>query len=174
MRAPDDQALASSPDPDAFRAALGHVPTSVTVVTTTTADGPVGLSCNSFQSVSLEPPLVSVCVAHTSLTWPVVRGVGRFCVNVMASGGGEATRRFSRRGVDRFEGVAWHERPGGPGLDDALAWFDCEIEAEHEAGDHVIAVAAVRAAEARGGVVPLIFFRGGYGSFSPPSRRGRG
>lgn len=162
-------AVPARPDAASFRDALGHVPTGVTIVTAAGAEGPVGMACNSFTSVSLDPPLVSLCAAHTSLTWPVIRRTGRFCVNVMASGGGRAARRFSRRGIDRFEGVAWHDRPAGPGLDDALAWFDCRIEAEHEAGDHVIVVAAVAAAEARGGVVPLIFFRGGYGSFSPPS-----
>jgi 3-hydroxy-9,10-secoandrosta-1,3,5(10)-triene-9,17-dione monooxygenase reductase component len=154
-------------DPEQFRLVLGHLPTGVTVVTAQRPDGPVGMSANSVTSVSLEPPLVLFCPAKSSETWPKIRASGRFCVNVFAAHHGEISERFSRRGVDRFAGVAWHSRPSGPALDDAVAWIECTIYAEHEAGDHLIVVGAVEHLEVREGEAsPLVFFRGRYGSFS--------
>jgi 3-hydroxy-9,10-secoandrosta-1,3,5(10)-triene-9,17-dione monooxygenase reductase component len=154
-------------EPAAFRKVLGHLPTGVTVVTANAVDGPVGMACNSVSSVSLDPPLISFCPARTSETWPALRDCGRFCVNVMANHHEEATRAFARKGVDRFAGIAHHPRAGGPALDDAVAWLDCEIRAEHEAGDHFIVVAAVVALDAQPDIAPLVFFRGGYGTFAP-------
>jgi flavin reductase (DIM6/NTAB) family NADH-FMN oxidoreductase RutF len=154
-------------EPAIFRTVLGHLPTGVTVITADGADGPVGMACNSVSSVSLDPPLISLCPARTSETWPALRDSGRFCVNVMADYHEETTRAFARKGVDRFAGIAHHARAGGPALDDAVAWLDCQIRAEHEAGDHFIVVAEVVALEARPGVAPLVFFRGDYGTFTP-------
>ena len=154
-------------EPSVFRKVLGHLPTGVTVVTANGVDGPVGMACNSVSSVSLEPPLISLCPARTSETWRALRERGRFCVNVMANHHEAATRAFARKGVDRFAGIAHHPRAGGPALDDAVAWLDCEIHAVHEAGDHLIVVAEVVALDARPDVAPLVFFRGGYGTFTP-------
>jgi 3-hydroxy-9,10-secoandrosta-1,3,5(10)-triene-9,17-dione monooxygenase reductase component len=154
-------------EPAAFRKVLSHLPTGVTVVTADAVHGPVGMACNSFSSVSLDPPLISLCPARTSETWPALRESGRFCVNVMANHHEETTRAFARKGVDRFAGIAHHPRVGGPALDDAVAWLDCEIRAEHEAGDHFIVVAEVVAFDAQRDVPPLVFFRGGYGTFAP-------
>jgi flavin reductase (DIM6/NTAB) family NADH-FMN oxidoreductase RutF len=154
-------------DSDRFRTVLGHLPTGVTVITAHTPDGPAGMSSNSFTSVSLDPPLILFCPAKSSTTWPKIRDSGAFCVNIFAAHHEEASRKFARLGVDRFEGVSWHERPAGPALDDAVAWIECTIDAEHEAGDHLIVVGAVRRLEVRDGdVEPLVFFRGRYGSFS--------
>ncbi|MDO8210200.1 flavin reductase [Conexibacter sp. CPCC 206217] len=152
------------PDAETFRAVLGHLPTGVTVIT---AAGPVGMACNSFCSVSLRPALVAFCAATTSSTWPRIQATGRFCVNVMACGHGDLTRAFSRRGVDRFADVASHQRLGGPGLDEAVAWIDCEIEAEHRAGDHMIVVGRVIGLEAAAEREPLVFSRGGFGRYVP-------
>jgi flavin reductase (DIM6/NTAB) family NADH-FMN oxidoreductase RutF len=154
-------------EPAAFRRVLGHLPTGVTVITADHSDGPVGMACNSVTSVSLQPPLISFCPARTSETWPALRAAGRFCVNVMADHHEQATRAFARKDVDRFAGVSHHSRIGGPALDDAVAWLDCEIYAEHDAGDHVIVVARVVGLEARNGAEPLMFFRGTYGTFTP-------
>jgi 3-hydroxy-9,10-secoandrosta-1,3,5(10)-triene-9,17-dione monooxygenase reductase component len=149
-----------------FREVLGHLPTGVTVVTANTANGAIGMSSNSVASVSLDPPLILFCPAKTSTTWPKIHESGAFCVNVFAAHHAEASRRFARSGVDRFAGIAWHERPTGPGLDDAVAWIECGIEAEHDAGDHLIVVGAVLSLEVREGEIdPLVFFRGRYGSF---------
>ena len=151
---------------DAFRHVLGHLPTGVTIVTAHGEDGPVGMSANSVTSVSLDPPLILLCPAKSSTTWPSIRTCGRFCVNVMASHQTGATLAFARRGVDRFDGVPHSPRSAGPGLDDAVAWIECELDAEHDAGDHTIVVARVLSIEASAqGGEPLVFFRGGYGSF---------
>jgi 3-hydroxy-9,10-secoandrosta-1,3,5(10)-triene-9,17-dione monooxygenase reductase component len=125
------------------------------------------MSANSVTSVSLDPALILFCPALSSTTWPQIRESGRFCVNVFAAHHDEASRRFAARNIDRFAGVAWHERPAGPALDDAVAWIECTIDSEHAAGDHLIVVGAVDQLEARGDESqPLVFFRGRYGSFS--------
>jgi 3-hydroxy-9,10-secoandrosta-1,3,5(10)-triene-9,17-dione monooxygenase reductase component len=153
-------------DGERFRTVLGHLPTGVTVITAYHRDGPVGMSSNSFTSVSLDPPLVLFCPAKSSATWPKIRASGSFCVNIFAAQHEQASRQFSRVGIDRFAGVSWHERAAGPALDDAVAWIECAIDAEHEAGDHLIVVGAVRNLDVREGEVePLVFFRGQYGSF---------
>ena len=154
-------------DGDRFRHVLGHLPTGVTVVTAHHPGGPVAMSANSVTSVSLEPPLILFCPAKSSTSWPRIHESGRFCVNVFAAHHEEISRRFAAQGVDRFAGVAWHSRPAGPALDDAVAWIECTIDAEHEAGDHLIVVGAVDQLDVReGDADPLVFFRGRYGSFA--------
>ena len=148
-----------------LRRVLGRLPTGVTVVTAFADDGPAGMAANSVTSVSLDPPLILLCPARTSTTWPKISAAGRFCVNVMARHHDDACRRFSLKGADRFTGVEWHERPGGPAFDDAVAWIDCELRDEHDAGDHTIAVADVLGIKAAGERQPLVFFRGRYGGF---------
>ena len=162
MSAADDRRSLES----AFRDVLGHLPTGVTVVTALGDDGPVGMAANSVTSLSLEPPLVLFCPAKSSTTWPSIRATGSFCINVMASHHEPAVRRFALRGADRFAGVAWAPRPSGPALDDALAVIECTLDAEHDGGDHTIAIGAVTALEARQRTLPLIFFQGRYGRFA--------
>jgi 3-hydroxy-9,10-secoandrosta-1,3,5(10)-triene-9,17-dione monooxygenase reductase component len=153
---------------EAFRRVLGHLPTGVTVITTNGVDGPVGMAANSVTSVSLEPPLVLFCPATSSTTWPSIREVGAFCINIMAGHHEELTRRFSLKGVDRFAGIVYDEGPCGPILEDAVGWIDCVIREEHEAGDHTIVVASVSRIEAAPDSSPLVFFRGVYGTFRAP------
>ncbi len=148
-----------------FRHVLGHLPTGVTIVTAHGPDGPVGITANSVTSVSLDPPLMLVCVARASRTGQAILKAGRFCVNVIGAGDAETCTQFATRGADRFDGVAWHDRPGGPGLDAAMAWIECEIRDPHDAGDHTIIVAEVTAIDAADAVTPLVFFRGAYGTF---------
>ena len=161
----------TTPDPRRFRDVLGRFCTGVVVVTGTDGETPVGFSAQSFVSLSLDPPLVAVCPARTSSSWPRIRGGGRFCVNVLGAHQRGLCERFARRGSDRFVDVRW--RPGitgAPVLEDVLAWIDCDLEAEHEGGDHTIAVGRVRALEvADGEMDPLLFYRGGYGAFTPPA-----
>lgn len=153
--------------PELYRHVFGHLPTGVVVVTAEPAgQGPVGMACNSLTSLSLDPPLLLVCPAKSSTTWPAIEQAGRFCVNVMASEQAAATVAFARRGADRFAGVAWRPRWGGPALDDALAWIDCRLHARHDAGDHLIVVGEIVALEAGAPASPLVFFRGRYGTFA--------
>lgn len=151
--------------PDEFRHVLGHLPTGVTVLTAFTDGTPVGMAASSVTSVSLDPPLLLACPARTSETWPLLREAGRFCVNVLAESHAELARRFSRRGIDRFEGVRWSPRATGPALPDAVAWIECALRSEHDAGDHTVVIADVLALEAAQGA-PLVFFQGRYGGFA--------
>jgi 3-hydroxy-9,10-secoandrosta-1,3,5(10)-triene-9,17-dione monooxygenase reductase component len=152
--------------PQELRRVLGHFPTGVCVVAAFDAETPVGMAVNSMTSVSLDPPLVLICPAGASMTWPAVRAASGLCISVMASHHEQVSRAFSARGSDRFERVGWHARAGGPALDEAVAWLDCRLWAEHPGGDHTIAVCEVIAAESSGrAMAPLVFFRGRYGSF---------
>jgi 3-hydroxy-9,10-secoandrosta-1,3,5(10)-triene-9,17-dione monooxygenase reductase component len=151
-------------DAQTYRQVMGHLPTGVTVVTAYSAEGPTGMAVNSVTSVSLDPPLVLLCPAKSSQTWPEIRRTGRFCINVMAGHHEPACRRFSLKDTDRFAGLALAERVSGPALADAVAWVDCELRQEHDAGDHTIAVAEVLALEAAPDAAPLVFFRGRYGT----------
>jgi flavin reductase (DIM6/NTAB) family NADH-FMN oxidoreductase RutF len=155
-------------DPGRFRQVLAHLPTGVTVITAHGPDEPIGMAANSVTSVSLDPPLILFCPAKSSSTWPKIRDAGAFCVNVMAGHHEETTRRFAARQPDRFSGVDITHRTTGPALCDAVAWIECTLEDEHEAGDHTIVVARVVAIEAAPDVEPLVFFRGSYGSFRAP------
>jgi 3-hydroxy-9,10-secoandrosta-1,3,5(10)-triene-9,17-dione monooxygenase reductase component len=150
---------------ETFRQVLGHLPTGVTVITADTRDGRAGMTANSVTSVSLEPPLILFCPAKSSATWPLIRDAGRFCVNVMASHHQELTRAFARKGVDRFAGVEVVERAAGPALSDAVAWLDCDLYDEHDAGDHTVVLARVLELEAQSDRSPLVFFQGRYGTF---------
>jgi flavin reductase (DIM6/NTAB) family NADH-FMN oxidoreductase RutF len=148
---------------DWFRHGLGQFATGVVIVT---ARGPVGMCCNSFTSVSLEPPLVAFCAASTSTTWPLIHEAGRFAVNVLSDEQHEFARRFAQRGVDRFEGVPWSEGvTGSPCIDGVLCSIECEIRNEIPAGDHTMVVAEVVALDVADDRTPLVFFGGRYGSF---------
>jgi 3-hydroxy-9,10-secoandrosta-1,3,5(10)-triene-9,17-dione monooxygenase reductase component len=155
----------SGPDSGArFRDVLGRFASGVTVVTSVDGDGrPAGLACQSFASLSLDPPLVMFCVARTSTSWPRIAATGRFAVNVLAEDQREVCRAFAVSGADKFAGVGWTASPRGTAhLDGALAAIDCAIEDVHEAGDHLIVVGAVRELRDRRDHGPLLYFRGDY------------
>lgn len=150
-----------------FRRVLGHLPTGVTVITGQGDTGPAGMAANSVTSVSLDPPLVLFCPSRSSETWPELRHAGRFTINVMAHHHGELTVRFAAKGIDRFAGLDCLEGAAGPRLRDAIAWIDCGLRDEHDAGDHTIVVADVLAIQSGSeeALKPLVFFRGSYGTF---------
>jgi flavin reductase (DIM6/NTAB) family NADH-FMN oxidoreductase RutF len=154
---------APAPDPRSFRDALGTFATGVAFVTGAPDGKPAGLIVNSLTSVSLEPPLVSFCPSRSSLTWSRMRRAGRFGVNVL----GRQHERFARRatpaGADRFAGLDWEPgRSGVPLLTDALANLECEIVAEHTAGDHWIVVGQVHNLRIPPITEPLVFFAGAF------------
>jgi flavin reductase (DIM6/NTAB) family NADH-FMN oxidoreductase RutF len=152
-----------------FRRILGHWASGVAVVTTLREDGsPWGLTANAFTSVSLDPPLVLVCLDLTSDTGAWLRAAGYFAVSVLAADQERLARRFAEEAtLDRFAGVAWRtEATGAPVLADAVAWLDCRLHAEHPAGDHAIFVGRIAAGDAAD-VPPLLYYRGGYGRFLP-------
>jgi 3-hydroxy-9,10-secoandrosta-1,3,5(10)-triene-9,17-dione monooxygenase reductase component len=151
-------------DPRVMRDVLGHFASGVTVVTAMAPGGPIGFTCQSFSSLSLEPPLVAFAPARTSTTWPRLRAAGRFCVNVLAEEQSELSQAFARSGTDRYAGVSWAPSPhGSPMLDRVVAWIDSELWAEYDGGDHTIVVARVLDLGADPDRSPLVFHRGGYG-----------
>ena len=151
-------------DPGSMREVLGHFASGVTVVTAVTDEGPIGFTCQSFSSLSLEPPLVAFAPARTSRTWPRLRQIGRFCVNVLAEGQDDVSQNFARSGADKFAGVRWrYSTHGSPVLDDVVAWIDGELWAEYDGGDHTIVVARVRDLGADPDRRPLLYHRGSYG-----------
>jgi len=155
-------------DPAKYRQVLGHFATGVTVVTAHAGGEPVGLAVNSFTSVSLAPPLIAACISTRSSTWPRVREVGAFCVNVLSADQEAVCRTFAARGPKRFAGIGYRPAPSGaPILTGVLAWIDCSIEAEHLAGDHVIVVGRVHDLGVAREHSPLVFYRGGFGRFEP-------
>jgi 3-hydroxy-9,10-secoandrosta-1,3,5(10)-triene-9,17-dione monooxygenase reductase component len=155
-----------APDPATFRTVLGHFATGVTVITAVDGEEPVGMACNSFTSVSLEPPLVLFCAAKESTTWPRIQAAGKWAANILAEDGEETCRLFAQRGIDRFAHLTYTVgRSGSPILRDALAFVDCEAVDEHEAGDHTIVVGRVLELGYASEAKPLLFYRGGYGRF---------
>ncbi len=160
-RAPDGTVT-----PRMMKDVLRNFGTGVTVITALGPDGPMGFTCQTFASLSLDPPLVSFCPARTSTTWPRIRDLGRFTINILAddhSGLSDAFARAGVSGADRFAGVA-HTLSGGGGpiLEGVLAWVDCRWRAEHDGGDHTIVVADVLDLDAASDIRPLFYFRGDY------------
>lgn len=159
-------------DPRLMRDVLGHFASGITVVTAVAEDGPIGFTCQSFSSLSLEPALVAFAPARTSSTWPRLRAIGRFCVNVLAEDQTALSSAFARSGTDKFAGVSWQPSAhGSPVLDGVVAWIDCELWAEYDGGDHTIAVGRVLDLGADPDRIPLVFHRGAYGlqaAVTPP------
>jgi 3-hydroxy-9,10-secoandrosta-1,3,5(10)-triene-9,17-dione monooxygenase reductase component len=154
-----------APDPRSFRDALGRFATGVAFITAMPDGEPAGLIVNSLTSVSLEPPLVSFCASRSSLTWCRMRRTGRFGVNVLGRQHEPFAIRATPAGADRFAGLAWKPGTGGvPLLTDALASLECEIVAEHPAGDHSIVVARVDDLGITPNQDPLVFFAGEFGA----------
>ncbi|WP_406865353.1 flavin reductase family protein [Streptomyces sp. HUAS MG47] len=155
-------------DPGEFRRVLGHFASGVTIVAARDEDGLAGFACQSFASLSLDPPLVVFMVARTSTTWPRIARAGTFCVNVLGAEQGELCRAFAVSGADKFAGVAHAPAPvtGSPRLAGVPAWVDCTIRAVHTGGDHLIVVGAVEALGAEDDGAPLLFHRGRFGRFS--------
>lgn len=127
-----------------------------------------GLTANAVASVSLEPALVLACIEHDADSHDCIREAGVFSINVLDSSQERLARRFSTWEVDtKFEGLAFRtEVTGAPILTDALAWVDCRVWAAYPGGDHTIFVGEVVAGDAGVGI-PIIYYRGGYGRFSP-------
>ncbi|QMU76676.1 flavin reductase family protein [Streptacidiphilus sp. PB12-B1b] len=154
-----DQAL----HPEQLRRVFGAFPTGVTAVAALVDGRPVGIAASSFTSVSLDPPLVSVCVAHTSSTWPVLRGRGRLGVSVLGAHQERACRQLAGRGPDRFASLDWRATADGAVLlEDAGAWLDCSVEQVIRAGDHDIVLLRVHELDADPAVPPLVFHASGF------------
>ena len=148
----------------AFRDAIGHFPTGVTVVTATGPDGPAGMTTNAVTSLSLDPMLLLVCFESSSRTLEVVRASRRFAVNVLRAEDGDLAAVFAskRVGAEKFADVTHAESHGVPVLDRALAWIACELRELRPAGDHEIGIGEVLGTGAGQAGDPLVFYRGAY------------
>ncbi len=148
-----------------LRNALGRFATGVTVVTTLTAEGPLGITANSFASVSLNPPLVLWSPARKSSRFPAFERAPFFAIHILGAGQRALAERFSRMGHD-FAGIAFAEGQGGtPLIDGCAARFECRHAAGHDGGDHLIVVGEVlRLVENEG--PPLLFHRGAYSALA--------
>ena len=151
----------STPD---FRGALGMFATGVTIITARGADGNlVGLTANSFNSVSLAPPLVLWSLARSASSMPHFERGSHYAINILAAEQHALAERFASKAVDRFDGVAFSEGAGGaPILDGSAAVFECFNRSRYEEGDHVIFVGEVERCSARIGAQPLIYHGGRY------------
>lgn len=162
-------ALDAPIDPVALRRAFGTFVTGVTVITTLEADGtPRGMTANSFTSVSLDPPLLLVCVAKSASSYAAFIAADCFAVNILHEGQVDVSATFASKAPDKFLSVN-HDRAhtGAPVLTDSLTWFDCSLHNAVDAGDHVILIGRVRAF-GTSPTAPLGFCRGRYASVKDP------
>jgi flavin reductase (DIM6/NTAB) family NADH-FMN oxidoreductase RutF len=152
-------------DGRAFRNTLAQFCTGVVIATGCLDGQPAGFAAQSFTSLSLDPPLVAVCPGKSSTSWPKLRSSGSFCINVLAASQKAICDQFAKPG--QFADIGWRAGvTGSPVLDGVIAYIDCDLEIEHDAGDHVIAVGRVRDLQICDATAePLLFFRGGYGRF---------
>ena len=158
-------------DRQSFKTLLRHWASGVAIVTTRAGDQVAGMTATSFTSVSLEPPLVLVCADKKALTLPMLEEAGVFAVNVLSEDQHELSARFALSGNEalRFEGIRCRRGPSGsPWLPDTLAVLDCRTVATHDAGDHVILVGEVEAAECDDARAPLLYYDAAYRRLEPP------
>jgi flavin reductase (DIM6/NTAB) family NADH-FMN oxidoreductase RutF len=150
-------------DPKQLRHVMGHFATGVTIITTRDDAGrPYGLTANAFTSLSLDPPLVVICVDRKTETFPHFLTSRCFVVNILCEEQQELSSRFAKSGGDKFAGVPHTLNAAGvPVLEGALAHIACKLVETHEGGDHVIHVGEVQDVVVRGGR-PLLFFQGRY------------
>lgn len=152
-------------DARSFRDTIGHYASGITIIAGESEGVPVGFTCQSFYSVSAVPPMVSFSVMGASTSYPPIRETGKFSVNVLAHGQDQVSNQFARSGSDKWAGIDWTPaHSGNPVIGGTLMWVDCEIEAEHIAGDHIIVIGRVvemsLPEQHAGG--PLLYFKGRY------------
>ena len=154
-------------DKDLFRAVLGRFASGVTIITTIDSDGrDQGMTVSAFSSLSLDPPLVLVCIDHAASLWPAFQQADRFAINILASTQEALSRRFSSKEGDRFDGVGFTRGTTGVALlDDTLASVECTVATRVMQGDHSIIVGHVEGGTARD-LQPLLYYRGGYASLT--------
>lgn len=149
----------------AFKQTLGHFASGVTVVVFDNgAGGIMGLTVSAFSSVSLEPPLVLICLEQGSECFQALGERGQFTVHILAEGQTALAYAFADGSLDKSTYATWHTNPRGyPELDQALAWIECTLHARHKAGDHDIFIGRVEHLRVVEGKAPLLYYRGRVG-----------
>ncbi len=161
------QLAKASVDGDTFKSVLGNFASGVVLVTAMLDGEPVGLTAQSFMSLSLDPPLVMFCPAKSSKSWPKIRRAKHFAANILSEGQQHLSSQFARSGGDKFAGVAWQPGPSGaPLVEGVLAHIDCTIDAVHDGGDHDIVVGRVLHLDAETDKKPLVFFRSAFSNLA--------
>jgi 3-hydroxy-9,10-secoandrosta-1,3,5(10)-triene-9,17-dione monooxygenase reductase component len=170
---PSNRAADSRLDEAALRETLGHFCSGVTVLSSNHDGEPIGMTCQSFFSVSLDPPMVAFCVGRGSKTFPLIRETGSCVVNILSEAQGDLSTNFARSGVDKFADVKWNSSKSRrhPKLGDALAWIECDIEEVINAGDHYLVLANVIDFERESEKRPLLYFRSSYARLHSSSER---
>jgi len=150
-------------DPLELRRVFGCFPSGVTGVCALVDGEPVGMAASTFVPVSLDPPLVSVCVRSESMTWPRLRRSDHLGISVLGGNHELACRALADRHGDRFKGITWRTGPGDAVfIDDAVAWLACDLYAEVPAGDHLIVLLLIVGVRADFDGEPLVFHRSQY------------
>ncbi|WP_370588783.1 flavin reductase family protein [Pseudonocardia sp. C8] len=145
-------------EPEQLRSAYSCFPSGVTAVCALSGGRPRGIAASSFTPVSLNPPLVSVCVQNTSTTWPRLRTLPRLGVSVLGAGQDTTATRLAAKHGDRFADVPWQATPdGGVLVHQAVLWLDCSVHSEVSAGDHIVALLQVHGLRSHPDRVPLVF-----------------
>ena len=146
-----------------FRDATGHFATGVCVITSFSENGPVGMTANSFSSLSLDPLLVVVCIDRGARTLAAVERTHRVGINILAADQSALAEVFASKAEDvaKFDGVGWSEQAGTPMLDGVVAWLGGSLRELHPGGDHLIGVVEIEDLKTPGGN-PLLYYRGGY------------
>lgn len=146
-----------------FRDVLGQFASGVTVVTTVHGDTPVGMTCQSFTSVSLDPPLVAFLPMKNSRAFAAIRRSRQFCVNFLAADQADLSNSFASLAEDKFDGVAWKPTDRGmPRLENTVGWVDCSVHHVYEAGDHFLVIGKVEDLGSGDADKPLLFHQGKY------------
>ena len=156
-------------DERAFREAIGHFATGVTVITTLHDGKPAGMTASAVASLSLDPVLLLVCIANRLPTHTAIEGARRFVVNVLGEGQEDLALRFAKPSPDKFAGVALDASYELPVLGDAIAHFLCDVHESFPGGDHSIITGLVRECDAKSGTRPLLYFRSGFGALQDPN-----
>ena len=154
-------------DKHVLRDALGTFATGVTIVTTLSPSGePIGFTANSFMSVSLDPPLILVCIAKSAAGYAIYNAASTYCVNILAQTQRDLSGIFAARGADKFGGISWRKgETGSPILDGGVAHFDCAMHETVDAGDHAILIGRVVEFKTNDGE-PLCYHRGKYAALA--------
>ena len=158
-----------------FKDALSRFATGISIVSGIDDGEPVGFTCQSVVSLSIEPPYVAVAPARTSTSWPRIARTGSFCVNVLGDHQQDLCRGFAVSGGPKFDGVAWHPAPatGAPVIEGSIAWVDCRVELVHDAGDHELILGRVLDLGVGVGT-PLLFFRSRFATLAHDDRTTEG
>jgi len=157
------EAVPPAVDRARFRHVLSHFASGVVVVTGITSGRPAGLTCQSFTSLSLDPPMVLFCPSKASRSWPQLTTAPFLCINILSHGQRRLSDAFARSGADKFAGVTWTPTPhGAPALDGAAAHIEARVAGRHDGGDHHIVICRVESLAATAHADPLLYYRSGY------------